>query len=288
MKKLIIVCTLVIFSLSSLANSKRHHKHRHKHKPSAFEVRSLNSPVKDGVARFSLKAPNDFAIDQVMFKVKNANQIILKEKDYSPTKLVNGSTGKELHIPISNLSNGFYRLFIRVRTEEKAKPKSRFYDHDYKNSYHDFVRFSVEKKVDVSMPDPVKNDATVAGIDSDGDGIRDDIQIWINQKFASDPNVRLGVQQLARAGQLRLLQIHSKDLSIAATRKYLESSSCLSFVVGSESNTKIANEFETRLLNTKDRLYASMRASDNFSGETIILPRIEEEKALCDFNIDNL
>ncbi|WP_408096153.1 hypothetical protein ACJVC5_14030 [Peredibacter sp. HCB2-198] len=46
--------------------------------------------------------------------------------------------------------------------------------------FEDSKSNSNHKKSGVQMPDPVKNDATIAGVDSDNDGIRDDIQVWID------------------------------------------------------------------------------------------------------------
>lgn len=37
------------------------------------------------------------------------------------------------------------------------------------------------------MPDPKINNATIAGVDSDGDGIRDDIDRYIAEKWGNDP-----------------------------------------------------------------------------------------------------
>ncbi|WP_408096154.1 hypothetical protein ACJVC5_14035 [Peredibacter sp. HCB2-198] len=307
MKKLIIACTLFLVAGSVFGDSKRekdhkksesgyhssHHPHSNhnshhgrKHKPSLFDVVPLNSPVRESIAKFLLKTPKDFEIDQVMFKVKNANELFIKEKDYSPTNLVSGPGGKELHIPISSLKNGFYRLFVRIRTVEKVKPKYRYHDHDFKSSYHNFVKFVIEKKSGVQMPDPVKNDATVAGVDSDNDGIRDDIQLWIESKYPVSSNVKKGLQQQARARQLNLVNAVNKENSIISTRSYLNSSTCLAAILGGSEQMKLTNELNKRLINTKDRIYAELNASSNFSGQVYSLAvTLEEEKSLCDFEL---
>ncbi len=47
------------------------------------------------------------------------------------------------------------------------------------------------------MPDNQLNDATLLGIDSNHDGIRDDVEIWINRNI-EDKNLRLIFKQMAR------------------------------------------------------------------------------------------
>jgi hypothetical protein len=49
-----------------------------------------------------------------------------------------------------------------------------------------------------TMPDPKENDKTVLGIDTNNNGIRDDIDIWIN-RTGKTYNERMALRQLARA-----------------------------------------------------------------------------------------
>lgn len=51
--------------------------------------------------------------------------------------------------------------------------------------------------VEPSMPDSKLNDATLLGVDSNHDGIRDDVEIWINRTI-EDKNLRLIFKQIAR------------------------------------------------------------------------------------------
>ncbi len=51
--------------------------------------------------------------------------------------------------------------------------------------------------VEPLMPDNELNDATLLGVDSNHDGIRDDVEIWINRNF-ENKNLRLIFKQMAR------------------------------------------------------------------------------------------
>ncbi len=249
---------------------------------STFEVIPVNSPIKDGLARFLIKSPPDFKIQQLKFKVHNANELILKEKDYVVSKLIDGPQGKELHVNMKDQPPGFYRLHVKVKTK-----KDKDEEFQYKSAYHDHVRFVLEAaKPGVPIPDPIQNKATVAGIDSDNDGIRDDVQIWIDNTYVDQPSVRLATRQMAANFQLRILSIHDRVLSNLATRNYLYSMFCLKTIVGFNEERQIRHKLEDLYLNTKDRLHADIKASGNFNGQSFTSPNeIEEKKALCSFNL---
>lgn len=255
---------------------------RDKYQKSEFEVTPLNSPVKDEVARFLLKAPANFEIKQVMIKVHNAMDLVFKDKDYSIAKLVNGAQGKELHLSMKDQNPGFYRLYVKVKTK---KDKDKY--HEYKSAYVDHVRFILDAKPDgVQMPDPVKNNATVGGIDSDNDGIRDDVQIWIETEYQNQPLIKLALQQMARAQQIDLLSVNDKELSRITGVKLLDSNICLMGIAGGDESYLIQERMDKIFLNTKERHFAHIKANGNFSGSSYSLPiTFESRTALCAFNL---
>lgn len=249
---------------------------------SVFDVIPLNSPVKVSTAIFLLKVPNGFDIDEVRYRVRNASRLFEKDQPHQKINLIDGPQGKELHISVSKLPPGFYQLFVKVR-DRKNK------EHDYKNKYKDHAMFVVDSSLQVPVPDPKLNDKTVAGVDSDGDGIRDDIQRWINEEYASQPKVKMAMREIAMGRQLDLLSVSNKEQSIISGKKYLNDRTCLKYILGIDERSRLTRELETKLLNTKDRLYADIKANANFSGQAWDAPSSpEEEKALCSFNPDNL
>ena len=58
-------------------------------------------------------------------------------------------------------------------------------------------------EVEPPMPNREENDKTCLGIDTNNNGIRDDIDIWIN-RTALDYNERMAMRQYARAEQEEL------------------------------------------------------------------------------------
>lgn len=251
-----------------------------KFKPSEFDVSPLNSPVKGNIAKFLLKEPKGFEITEIKFKVKKASHMLLKEKDYSSTKLIDTQEGKELHISLEDSTPGFYRLYLKVKSKDKNE------EHQYRSSFHDYVRFVVAEKANgVPMPDSTKNKATIAGVDSDQNGIRDDVQIWISEEYKDRPIVKLAMEQLARDKQAELVNSDSKKLSIAATIKALDSSVCLSSIVGLDEKIIQQKRLKEQLLNTKMRADADKAVNANFSGSKYSLSiDAEYMKSNCEFS----
>ena len=195
--------------------------------------------------------------------------------------LVDGPQGKELRISVSKMPPGFYQLFVKVK-DRKNK------DHEYKNKYKDHVMFVVDSSLQVPAPNPKTNDKTVAGVDSDGDGIRDDIQRWINETYSTQPKIKMAMNQVAMGKQLSLMNVGNKEQSIIASKKSLDSNSCAYVILGLDEGAKAIRVLKAKLLNTKDRLYTEIKANANFSGQSWDLPSTPEaKKALCEFNPDS-
>lgn len=289
--KALIFAIVTLLSLSAFSDSNKEKKdtkkdekkelERHPRPVSVFDVIPLNSPVKESIARFLLKVPTGFEIDEVKYKVKNASRLFEKNQSHQKINLINGPQGKELHISVSKLPPGFFQLFVKVKDKKQN-------DHEYKNKYKDHVMFVVDESLQVPMPNEKLNDKTIAGVDSDADGIRDDIQRWINEDFADKPKVKMAMKQIAMGMQLALISAPNKIQSIIATRKVLNDMDCLNYVVGIDMQIKVRKTLESKMLNTKDRHYAKIMANDNFSGQNFTVPMAEEdEKTLCSFNPDN-
>jgi len=273
-----LVCLL--FSFSVFADKNKHH-----HQPSVFEVIPLNSPVKGSTAKFSLKLPTGFEVDKVKVKLVNANDLKKDQKKFEDITV----TGNELNVGVSKLPPGFYRLYVKV-WDKKNKA-----EHDFKTKFHDFVRFVIDESLQVPLPSEKENNKTLAGVDSDGDGIRDDIQRIINETFANKPNTKLAAKQLALAAQADLLQSIDVASTIIAMDKYSEALYCMDWVSPS-ATSQFSKKLTTLMRNTELRIKKSLQADQFYHGQgkaksILVLeradPRTHSEKdysPLCDFN----
>ena len=192
---------LILFSLSAIADNKNDNRRHRNYKPNPhciFDVIPLNSPVKESVARFLIKTPDRFDIDEVSYQVKNSGRIFERPRAYQKINLVEGAEGKELRINVSKLPPGFYQLLVKVKDRSRK-------EHHFKTKFKDHAMFVIDNSLQVPMPDPVKNNATLLGIDSDNDGIRDDVQRWINENLSNKPvDLKLAFKQYAVAMQASL------------------------------------------------------------------------------------
>lgn len=268
----VVIC--ILFSVSILAEEKS----KYLHQPSVYEITPINSPVKGSVGKFSLKLPAGFEVENVKVKLVNANDLKKDQKKFEDISVI----GNELNVGVSKLPPGFYQLHVRFIDNKSKK------EHVYKTKYHDFVKFIIDESMQVPMPDSSKNDETIAGIDSDNDGIRDDIQRWINEEFSSSMKTRLAVKQYAVLKQAELISSANKGQSIIAVKNSFHALDCLDSIVGHQNEIKIVSELKEKLLNTKDRLYANMQANQSFSGQ-IISPTVgEAASSECYFDSSTL
>lgn len=114
------------------------------------------------------------------------------------------------------------------------------------------------------------------GVDSDKDGIRDDVQIWIEQNYSSKPLIKLAMKQYAFASQTKFENINDKNLSIQGSYEVIKAASCLNDIQA-ESGMSLPARIEqyktidAMFNNTKERIDANAKASENFNGQTYSL-----------------
>lgn len=104
-------------------------------------------------------------------------------------------------------------------------------------------------------PDPDQMDATIAGVDANDNGIRDDVELAIFQKYptssATSTDVRSAELQYAMDLQIQVTQVVDTATWMAAIQQTDRSYECLDSV-SSDSDT-LEKEVEGLVLNTKER-----------------------------------
>ncbi|WPX33714.1 hypothetical protein RHM62_07815 [Actimicrobium sp. CCC2.4] len=118
--------------------------------------------------------------------------------------------------------------------------------------------------------------ASLAGPDADGNGVRDDIDAYINGKF-TDGKQRKAVLQDARAMQKAVL-VDATDKVAAKTvsLRLMDSTSCLFSVfpdgAGLTSPESVSRKIEAITSNTKSRLKAYLAYNKSLDGSVGSLP----------------
>jgi len=133
-------------------------------------------------------------------------------------------------------------------------------------------------------PDPgAAGKATLAGIDSDNDGVRDDVQRWIALTYPNSQKIRAALTQRTKTMQLVLLDASSSVQSLKHAKELIRDTDCLEFV---SPNTyyEEAIELKAILLNNYVRSKAWLQANAHLSGNVFTSLSDNNLKQGCNFN----
>ena len=155
-------------------------------------------------------------------------------------------------------------------------------------SHKEFLEYYGE--IEPNFPDMILNNKTILGIDTNNNGIRDDIDVWIN-RTALDLNETKAMRQFARAQQKWLKLCEDKDLN-EFHKTHIElkrSEKCLS--VMSDYKRKVSNFSRDKLnllsFNTEAR--KNCNESNHLNEKILINESISDSVTYhCDFEIQYL
>ena len=118
--------------------------------------------------------------------------------------------------------------------------------------------------------------ASVTGPDANGNGVRDDVESYINSRPITDVQKRAELQ-LAKAFQNTLIvDVHNDAALAAASDGTMRAIHCLFDTFGQDSPTSPQGAFydvQEATLNTRQRLSAHMKYNDAQNGATSTLPK---------------
>jgi hypothetical protein len=141
-------------------------------------------------------------------------------------------------------------------------------------------------------PDPNINNSTLLGIDSNNNGVRDDVERWIYQTYKDKHPIHIDIaMQAARGYKLvletpeRAKEIHDEVRKPLHCQFYYESDAKY-FNESTLVTENIVSEFFRSKIyfNTKERMDAYIKYDILLSGDSYSLPSFEEEKKACDFD----
>ena len=139
----------------------------------------------------------------------------------------------------------------------------------------------------VLPPDPgEEGKQTLLGIDSDGDGVRDDIQRYIYFTYPDDEKLRLGLSYYAKEFQGVLVDADDREISYNHAIMISRHGECLWYIKG-EDSIYIRRAIRAEILNTRERSIAYITYSDNLGGRVISKSPLNEWKDSCSFDVDN-
>jgi hypothetical protein len=111
---------------------------------------------------------------------------------------------------------------------------------------------------------------TLLGIDSDNDGIRDDVEIAIFEKYPDEPIKRKVLLKEARVDQKKFEAYLKGDRSKILNELYLEESAAsectVKFTKSTRELIKVSDHYQSTFYNTKERLLAQNKIDSYFAG----------------------
>ena len=140
-------------------------------------------------------------------------------------------------------------------------------------------------------PDPGEaGKATVEGIDSNGNGVRDDLERWIVINYPASEKLRAGLFQQAKAFQRLLIVGRDKDVAnaLSADSQDEYANSCLIVVLGSvDEKIGVSRMLFAETLNTRARTLAYLDYNDLLAGK-VLRGGPADDKLGCAFNPDTM
>jgi hypothetical protein len=136
------------------------------------------------------------------------------------------------------------------------------------------------------------NDSTLLGIDSNDNGVRDDVERWIYEKYKDKHPIHIDIAMQAGRAWQRVLEDSSKAKEIypmVDAPSYCESYYKIYAKYFNEPiliTEDVTNEyFRSKIIfNTQNRMNAYVEYDSLLSGDSYTTPKIGEGKELCDFN----
>ena len=95
-------------------------------------------------------------------------------------------------------------------------------------------------------PDPTANSATLAGVDSNNNGIRDDVERAIYLKYKDTPRVAIAALQYAKELQMEFTEVRNSETLVAVIQEEGRGSLCL-------SDKKKKDEIKSLIFNSDNR-----------------------------------
>ena len=96
-------------------------------------------------------------------------------------------------------------------------------------------------------PDPVANNATLSGVDSNNNGIRDDVERAIYLKYKDTPRVAIAALQYAKELQMEFTEVRNSETLVAVIQEEGRGSLCL-------SDKKKKDEIKSLIFNLNNRM----------------------------------
>ena len=139
-------------------------------------------------------------------------------------------------------------------------------------------------------PDPKINNSTLLGIDSNNNGVRDDVERLVYKTYKDKHPIHIDIAMQAGRGYKKVLEtperakkIHN-EVGAASDCNWYFKAYAKYFNEPLLVNENVTDSVFFLYFNTKQRKNSYLKYDTLLSGDTYSLPAIEDMKAMCDFN----
>ncbi len=140
-------------------------------------------------------------------------------------------------------------------------------------------------------PNSVLNNRTLLGIDSNSNGVRDDVERWIYKTYKDKHPIHIDIaMQAARAYKLvlehpeRAKKIHDTVVNAPLYCGWYYQYDAEEFADPILVHERIDTPVKSKYFNTKVRSKVYWKYDNLLSGDSYTIPWADEMKAFCDFN----
>jgi hypothetical protein len=141
-------------------------------------------------------------------------------------------------------------------------------------------------------PDEQLNNSTLLGIDVNNNGVRDDVERWILNKYRDKHPIHIDIAMQAARAYKKVLEMPEKAKEIHGfTSAATSCEAYFTVCIPNEHQLHIKNRINSKLFrkkiifNTEKRLEAYDLYEKLLSGDSYTIPWCGEKKQLCDFNV---
>lgn len=259
------------------------------------EKRSFTVAVKN-------EGPEAFETEHVRAVLSGDVALITKVRPMQfPEKLRKGDTvavtldvAVPSTMPLSVLKGSL--LLVREENDD-SKEKERDKDRKQKGEEKKFKKIFLTDALPIELtlssiplpPDPGEaGKQTVLGIDSNENGVRDDVERYIVFANPQSEKTRMALTQYAKEEQKMLADANDKEKTIANAHD-ATAQECMYYIFGGVDNASIVRKaILAEILNTKERSKVYIHADGHLGGQGGMISSDEEDKASCDINPDTL
>ncbi|MCP4023080.1 MAG: hypothetical protein GY729_14660 [Desulfobacteraceae bacterium] len=198
----------------------------------------------------------------------------------SPEEIDNGQKNQIIEIQImidvpEDASIGEYKGAIKLKKKKKEKEEKK-----HPKTKPLKINLTITEN-DGLPPDPGEaGKETLLGIDSDNDGVRDDIQRYIHYTYPDEEQVRNALSKRAVIYQEILSRSNEPETAEKLAGEVYCSTECL-FNIKKMASMDISAAFKAEFLNTEERTFAWIDFNKLLAGKVFFSPSDEEIENCC-------